>query len=252
MTEDLQELFEEHGYYHFEPTTRDEYLRYRLRPIAEGDQISKSKVGYGYSPDLYTLLTWQTACFSPEEHGTCRGGHRFLYTHLCMADMQQLRIGFPEYQPFAPSEYGGQIWIGLCPYGGTAIRICVGDRIWMYETKILANHYEVITTNDADSFNVGILVHNSASTDTIVAKFWAQDGEVGGGFRHFMDPTNFPKLNKLRVIEGSASDCTVHIDGRTEFTHILRSFNTLPDFAPISRLNDIINQWDDATDDFRL
>ena len=105
----------------------------------------------------------------------------------------------------------------------------------------MGNLYEVITTNDANSFYVAILVHTSASTDAIVAKFWVQGIEVLGGFYHFVDPTNRPKLNKLRIIEGADSKGTIYKDGGTEMIHIPGSFSALPSFAPIVRLDEILN-----------
>ena len=115
----------------------------------------------------------------------------------------------------------------------------------------MGNLYEVITTNDDNSFYVGVLVHNCVGTDAIVAKFWAKEAEVVGGFRHFVDPTNFPKLSKLRIIEGADNKCNVYKDGGTECTHLPGSFSTDPNFAPVDRLDEIITHWDDATEDFR-
>ena len=241
------------GFYHFEDTKPSmmEALSSR-RPLSTIGPIEASrKKPYRAATPYPLLMTWDTQAWPYNQHQRCRSRHRFLVTPIIMAEAQVLRKNYTFLKGYAPEDSVGNIWVALCPTKGTSINITVLNQVFNYKAKILGNLYEVITTNDANSFYVAILVHTSSSTDAIVAKFWVQGIEVLGGFYHFVDPTNRPKLNKLRIIEGADSEGTIYKDGGTEMVHIPGSFSSLPNFTPIVRLDEIINKWDDAILDYR-
>ena len=96
-----------------------------------------------------------------------------MVTKLIMVECRILRDAFGYLKGLKPAMNIGSLWLGLCPQSGTSINIAVLDKVFNYTVKILANLYEATTCNNTNSFYVGILAHTSASTDAIIARFWA-------------------------------------------------------------------------------
>ena len=166
--------------------------------------------------------------------------HRYMVTKLIMAECRILRDAFGYLKGLKPAMNIGSLWLGLCPQGGTSINIAVLDKVFNYTVKILANLYEVITCNDTNSFYVGILAHTSATTDAIVARFWANEGKIQGGFRHYVHPGDPEDVDKMAVQSWEGPNGSTYLDGGVEFSHIAGSFTVVHSTAPIEKLRMII------------
>jgi len=192
VCEDERNQHEEMGHYHFDSTQVGISREIKRKILSSEEHLKKSReTPYLSVVPFSSLMPWVLQAWHHGAHRECRSSHRFMMTRLVLAEARCLKLNLPYLKGIAPTTAIGNIWVTVCNTGKTTFNYLILNKVFNYEAAILANVYEVITTNDLKSFYVVVTAHTLISTDAIVAKFWLEGEELKGGFHHFATKASY-------------------------------------------------------------